>query len=82
MTSVNAMKFDDYSGIMVCDEARCWGPDKMTFYTSEKVRPIISSEIQRDLGIIVCQSFPQAPLLIGREPADRAPSSLSQLSDA
>lgn len=49
------MKFDAYSGVLVCDEARCWGTEKMLIHTSEKIRPITSPEIQRDLGIVVCQ---------------------------
>lgn len=52
MTSINAIKFDDYSGACVCDEARCWNKENMKIYTAEKVRPCIPEEVIRRYGTV------------------------------
>lgn len=45
MTSINALRLDFHSGLMLCDEARYWNPDWMIFYTPEKIRRIVAEHI-------------------------------------
>ena len=52
MSSINAMKFDDYSGIMLCDEQRTWNQEGMKFYVSDKIKPCIPEAIIRDTGLV------------------------------
>ncbi len=52
MTSINALKFDDYSGVMVCDEQRSWGPEDMKLYCAYKIRPCVPDEIQKQYGLV------------------------------
>jgi len=52
MTSINAIKFDDYSGVMVCDEQRSWGPEDLKIFCAYKIRPCIPPEIQKEYGIV------------------------------
>ncbi len=41
MTSINALRLDSESGLLICDEARYWNPDWMIFYTPEKIRSVV-----------------------------------------
>jgi hypothetical protein len=52
MTSINALKFDDYSGVMVCDEQRGWGPEDMKIFTAYKIRPCVPPAIQKEYGLV------------------------------
>ena len=52
MTSINAIKFDDYSGACVCDEARCWNDEGMKIYTAEKMKPCVPGEISQRYGTV------------------------------
>jgi len=52
MTSINAIKFDEYSGACVCDEARCWNSENMKIYTAEKVKPCIPEEVIHRYGTV------------------------------
>ncbi|MEQ8167323.1 MAG: hypothetical protein ABRQ38_00385 [Candidatus Eremiobacterota bacterium] len=52
MTSINAMKFNDYSGIMMCDEQRGWNEEDMKIYVSDKIKPCIPPEITVDTGLV------------------------------
>ncbi len=45
MTSINALRLDRHSGLMLCDEARYWNPEWMIFYTPEKIRRIIADKL-------------------------------------
>ena len=52
MTSINAMKFNDYSGIMMCDEQRGWNEADMKLFVSDKIKPCIPEEIVKDTGLV------------------------------
>lgn len=52
MTSINAMKFNDKQGVLICDEARGWNPEGMKLHTSDKIKPIIIPEITKDTGLV------------------------------
>lgn len=47
MTSINALRLDFHSGLLLCDEARYWNPEWMIFYTPEKIRRIVNSRITK-----------------------------------
>ena len=51
MTSINAIRFDQYSGAMVCDEQRHWNSERIKIYAADKVRPIVPAEIRARYGI-------------------------------
>lgn len=53
MTSINAMRFDEYSGMLVCDEARSWNEENGRILTAEKIRPITSEEVIKATGAVV-----------------------------
>jgi hypothetical protein len=55
MTSINAMRFDHYSGVLMCDEARCWNPEMMKILTPEKMRCVIRPDIQKETGVVAVQ---------------------------
>lgn len=48
MTSINALRLDRHSGLLICDEARYWNPEWMIFYTPEKIRRIVDERITRE----------------------------------
>jgi len=52
MTSINAIKFDDYSGVCLCDEARCWNDESLKIYAAEKMKPCIPGEIIERYGTV------------------------------
>jgi len=52
MTSINALRFNDYSGIMLCDEQRSWNPEDMKIYVSDKIKPCIPREIIEEVGLV------------------------------
>lgn len=54
MTSVNAIKFDKYSGAMVCDEQRHWNDERMKIYAADKVRSVVPVEISQRYGLYAC----------------------------
>ncbi|MBN1295283.1 hypothetical protein JXA80_00795 [bacterium] len=47
MTSINALRLDQRSGLLLCDEARYWNPEWMIFYTPEKIRRIVEPDMTR-----------------------------------
>ncbi|HPQ40981.1 MAG TPA: hypothetical protein PLV45_11470 [bacterium] len=47
MTSINALRLDHHSGLLICDEARYWNPEWMIFYTPEKIRRIVNENITK-----------------------------------
>ena len=53
MTSVNAMRFDEYSGMCVCDEARSWNEENGRLLTAEKMRLVTSEEVMKATGAAV-----------------------------
>jgi hypothetical protein len=52
MTSINALRFNDYSGIMICDEQRSWNPEDMKVFVSDKIKPVIPQEIIDEMGLV------------------------------
>lgn len=52
MTSINAMRFDSFSGMCVCDEARSWNDEYGKLLTAEKMRLITSDEVMKNTGAI------------------------------
>jgi len=52
MTSINAIRFDNYSGIMICDEQRHWNDDRMKIFGADKIRPVVPDEIIERYGIV------------------------------
>ena len=52
MTSINALKFDNYSGIMLCDAQRGWNTENMKLFVSDKIKPCIPPEITEDVGLV------------------------------
>ena len=51
MTTINAIRFDEASGIMICDEQRHWNPELMKIYAADKIRPVVPAHISRRYGI-------------------------------
>jgi hypothetical protein len=54
MTSINAVRFDEYSGILICDEQRSWNDDKIKIFSSDKIKPVTPERVQREQGVAVC----------------------------
>lgn len=54
MTSVNAIRFDRYSGAMVCDEQRHWNDERMKIYAADKIRSVVPPEISSLYGLYAC----------------------------
>ncbi|MBN1552780.1 hypothetical protein JW979_15005 [bacterium] len=54
MTSINAIRFNDYSGAMVCDEQRGWNPENMIINSADKIKPVIPDYITKEQGIVAC----------------------------
>lgn len=52
MTSINALKFNDYSGIMMCDEQRGWNEADMKLFVTDKIKPCVPEEIIKDTGLV------------------------------
>ncbi len=53
MTSINALRLDYHTGLLICDEARYWNPEWMIFYTPEKIRSVIRDDIRGDQGMVM-----------------------------
>ncbi len=51
MTSINAIKFDNDSGAMICDEQRHWNPERLKIYAADKIRSIIPGNVIEKYGI-------------------------------
>ncbi|MBN1355580.1 hypothetical protein JXA40_04830 [bacterium] len=54
MTSINAIRFDEYSGAMVCDEQRGWNPENMIINSADKIKSVVDPDIAREQGIVAC----------------------------
>lgn len=53
MTSINAIRLDHYSGLLVCDEARFWNPEWLIILTPDKIRRIVGPEQTKETGVIL-----------------------------
>jgi hypothetical protein len=51
MTSINALKFDDKSGILICDEQRTWNDEELKINSCDKIRPVVSPSVLKGAGI-------------------------------
>lgn len=54
MTSVNAIRFDQYSGVMVCDEQRHWNEERLKVYAADKIRSVVPPEVSVRYGLYAC----------------------------
>lgn len=52
MTSINALQFDNYSGIMLCDVLRSWNEEDMQLSASDKIKPCVPQEIIMETGLV------------------------------
>ena len=52
MTSINAMKFNDKQGILICDETRGWNPEAMKMQTSDKIKRVVEPHITAETRFI------------------------------
>ena len=54
MTAINAIRFDDKSGLLICDEQRTWNDEEMKVDSCDKMRPIVTAEVVDGTGLAVC----------------------------
>lgn len=54
MTSINAIRFNEFSGAMVCDEQRGWNPENMIINSADKIKCVIPDDITKEQGIVAC----------------------------
>ena len=52
MTSINAMRFDNYNGVLLCDEQRHWNDDRMKMFGADKIKPMIPENIVSLYGTV------------------------------
>ncbi len=54
MTSINALRFDGDSGVLVCDEQRHWNPERMKIFAVDKIRPVVPEDLSARYGLAAC----------------------------
>jgi len=81
MTSINAMRLNFHSGLMLCDEARYWNPEWMIFYTPEKIRTVLRPDIVEEQGIFLFMGQ-TGTSSIGDEFIDRTEKAIAARYDA
>ncbi|MBN1357098.1 hypothetical protein JXA40_12620 [bacterium] len=54
MTSINAIRFDQWSGAMMCDEQRHWNPERIKLYAADKIRSVIPAYIRQRYSLAAC----------------------------
>ncbi len=52
MTVVNAIRFNEHSGAMVCDEQVSWGNMERKGDVGDKIQPVIPKQVQETHGIV------------------------------
>jgi len=52
MTSINAMKFDEFSGACVFDEERGWNDEGLKSLTVEKMKPVSWPKVVEEAGLV------------------------------
>ena len=52
MTSINAIRFDNFSGAMACDEQRHWNEERLKLYAADKIMSVVPDDITRKHGIV------------------------------
>ncbi len=51
MTSINAIRFNEYSGAMICDEQRHWNEDRLKIFAAEKIKIVVPDVIRKKFKI-------------------------------
>ena len=89
MTSINAMRFDFYSGAMVCDEQRHWNPERFKVYAADKIRAVVPVELRSRYSLAAAYGNTgtstigdELRLTIYREVEDRYLNQCNQLGHA
>ena len=54
MTSINAIRFNEYSGALVCDEQRGWNSENMIINSADKIKSVVPHDITLEQGIVAC----------------------------
>ncbi len=54
MTSINAIRFDEFSGAMVCDEQRHWNDERLKIYAADKIKTVVPGYIRDRYGVAAC----------------------------
>lgn len=54
MTSINAIRFDKYSGALVCDEQRGWNPENMIINAADKIKSVVPDDVVESTGMVAC----------------------------
>lgn len=52
MTVVNAIRFNEFAGAMVCDEQVSWGDMSRKGDVGDKIQPIVPADIQESCGLV------------------------------
>lgn len=52
MTSINAMRFNEFEGAMVCDEQRGWNDENLKALLADKIKSVVPEEMTKKLGIV------------------------------
>lgn len=53
MTTINAIRIDSQSGLLICDEARTWADGRVRLLTAEKIRPLTDPEVVEATGSLI-----------------------------
>lgn len=54
MTSINAVKFNQYHGVLICDEQRGWNEENLKVYAVEKIKRAVPIKIQQRYRLAAC----------------------------
>lgn len=52
MTSINALRFNEFEGAMTCDEQRGWNDENLRIQVADKIRAVVPDEMARRLGVV------------------------------
>ena len=51
MTSINAVKFNFYSGLLICDEQRGWNKENLKINAADKIKPVVPTLLQQKYNL-------------------------------
>ncbi len=51
MTSINALRFNEYEGAMTCDEQRGWNDENLRILVADKIRAVVPDRMAEELGV-------------------------------
>jgi len=54
MTAINALRFDEKSGILVCDEQRTWNDEELKVDSCDKIRPVVAPDVVTATRMAAC----------------------------